>query len=82
MAQKTLVELNLIVVTRFALILQIHLVSVRGTEEIYRKEADRTSQLVVVVAEFRLSVKSQNTAWKSMRSPASHLVALSLGFLI
>lgn len=78
LAQKTLVELNLIVVTSFALMLQIHLVSGGGTEGNCRKETDRTSQLVVVVAERRLSLKSQRARWKSMGSPASHLAALSL----
>lgn len=71
LAQQTLVELNLIVVTSFALMLQIHLVSVGGTEGNCRKEADRTSQLAAVVTECGLSVKSRDARWKSMGSPAS-----------
>lgn len=67
----SLVELNLIVVTSFALMLHIHLVSVGGTEGNCRKEADRTSQLAAVVTECGLSVKSRDARWKSMGSPAS-----------
>ena len=82
LARKTLGELKLTVVTSFALMLQIHLVSVRGTERTCRKEAARTSQLVAGVAERGLWARSRSAGWKSTGPSASHLAALSLSFLI